>query len=54
MVINDCRLQALKEKIADQKKHLDDLDANLYVDPFAACWLRRVWAFELVGRRVLI
>ena len=28
----DSRLQALKEKIAEQKKHLDALDANVYVD----------------------
>ena len=29
-----CRLQALKEKIAEQKKHLDALDANVYVNPW--------------------
>lgn len=33
MVLCGCRLKALKEKIAEQKKHLDTLDANVYVDP---------------------
>ncbi len=32
MVLCDFRLKALKEKIAEQKKHLDTLDANVYVN----------------------
>lgn len=28
-----CRLKALKDKIAEQKKHLDTLDASVYVNP---------------------
>lgn len=45
-ILNYTRLQELKNKIRQQRKHLDDLDNHMYVFPIAFLYLDQLGSLE--------